>query len=78
MSRTTVIQIIAAVIFIAVMAGISFFLKWTTGFMTSDFKSGLLVGAGIVCVGFLIANRLERSPTFGRGQKQRPRDTIDL
>lgn len=78
MSRTTILQIIAAVIFIAVMFGIhqgaGAFFNW----VSDDFGNGFLVGAIFVAVLGLIAYKMDKSAAFGRGQKQSPRDTIDL
>lgn len=78
MLRTTAIQIVAALIFIAVMFGIHQAAAWSTTLMSPDFLSGTLFGAILMAVFGLVAYRLEKSAAFGRGQKQRPSDTIDL
>lgn len=78
MSRTTVLQIIAAVIFIGIMFGIRQVAAWSTTLMSEDFLSGALFGAILMAVLGLVAHRLDRSATFGRGQKHGPSDTIDM
>lgn len=81
MSRTTVLQIIAAVITIAVLAVLHQGLDWFLDQMTTEFILGLCVGSVAVTLAFMINSLLydERSmTTFGRRHKKSPRDTIDM
>lgn len=78
MSRNTVLQIIAALITVAVMTGLYFVFDGLLAQVSSDFKTGLLVGMVLVSVFVLIAARIDRS-AIGRGRKQQgSRDIIDL
>lgn len=78
MSRATILQLISAVIFVAVMFVIGKVWWFAIGQMSEDFGDGFLVGAGVVCVAVLIGSWMDRSATFGRRGKQGPRDSVDL
>lgn len=78
MSRNTVLQLIAAVITVVVLAVLHQGLGWFLDQMTPQFAYGALCGALVVLFMFAIGIWMDRSATFGRGQQKSPRDTIDL
>ncbi|CAN7597703.1 hypothetical protein LJR234_004610 [Mesorhizobium amorphae] len=78
MSMNTVLQLIAAVITIAVLAVLHQGLGWFLDQMTPQFIYGAAVGAGFVMIMWVMALWMDRSATFGRREQKSPRDTIDL
>jgi hypothetical protein len=78
MSRNTILQIIAALITVAVLAGIHQGSGWILRAAGPQFAFGFVCGMVLMCAGFLIANKIDRS-SIGRGrEQQRSRDVIDL
>lgn len=78
MSRNTVLQIIAALITVAVLAGIHQGAGWFARWVGPQFTAGLVCGMVLMCAAFLVANKIDRS-AIGRGrEQQRSRDVIDL
>lgn len=78
MNRNTVLQIIAALITIAVLAGVHQGAGWIVDRMSSDFNWGFLSGAIFIGILMAIALRLDRSAVRRGRQQQRSRDIVDL
>ncbi|TPN57457.1 hypothetical protein FJ978_02350 [Mesorhizobium sp. B1-1-7] len=78
MSRNTVLQLIAAVIFVVILIGIHQGLGWILDQMTTQFIYGAASASIVILSVFAVAFWMEGSITFGRGKQKRSRDTIDL
>lgn len=78
MSRNTVIQVIAAVILLAILVGIHQGLGWLLDQMTTQFIYGAASASVVILSVFAVAFWMEGSVTFGRRKQKRSRDTIDL
>ncbi|WP_143747802.1 hypothetical protein [Mesorhizobium temperatum] len=82
MSRNTVLQLIAAVITIAVLAVLHQGLDWFLSRMSTDFMVGVMVGLALMWSIWFYEDRKERhSRAVGRSgaaEQERPRNTIDL
>lgn len=83
MSRNTVLQLIAAVITIAVLAVLHQGLDWFLSRMSTDFMVGVMVGLALMWSIWFYEDRKERNlRAVGRGggaaEQERPRNTIDL
>ncbi|TGT46848.1 hypothetical protein EN812_05785 [Mesorhizobium sp. M4B.F.Ca.ET.169.01.1.1] len=81
MSRTTVLQLIAAVITIAVLAVLHQGLKWFLDRMSLDYMLGVISGAVVVFLVWFLAERQDRlRPGSGvpSAEQQSTRHTIDL
>lgn len=60
---TRALYLISTVIFIAVMVAVSFFLRWTSNFISSDMAFGIVIG-GLVTLGVVaIIRKFEQSST---------------
>ncbi|TIT73034.1 MAG: hypothetical protein E5W60_03265 [Mesorhizobium sp.] len=82
MSRTTVLQLIAAVITIAVLAMLHQGLDWFLSGMSIDFMVGVMVGMALILLVWIYEDRKDRRSRAadpGRSaEQQRARHTIDL
>lgn len=83
MSRTTVLQLIAAVITIAILAVLHKTLGWLLDMTSTDFMVGVMVGAAAVFLVWYWAEREERinsrpSGTRSAAEQQSARHSIDL
>ncbi|AZO57885.1 hypothetical protein EJ078_00050 [Mesorhizobium sp. M1A.F.Ca.IN.022.06.1.1] len=83
MSRNTVLQLIAAVITIAILAVLHKTLGWLLDMTSTDFMVGVMVGAAAVFLVWYWAEREERINSRSGGsrstaEQQSPRHSIDL
>ncbi|MBZ9992140.1 hypothetical protein LB572_34120 [Mesorhizobium sp. BH1-1-5] len=82
MSRNTVLQLIAAVITIAVLAVLHQGLDWFLSKTSIDFMVGVFVGMALILLVWIYEDRKERRSRpvgGGRGaEQQSARHTIDL
>lgn len=81
MTRTTVLQLIAAGITIAVLAVLHQGLDWFLSRMSLDYMLGVFSGAAVVFLVWFLADREERSRTIngtGAPEQQSARHSIDL
>ncbi|RWD13842.1 MAG: hypothetical protein EOS75_16475 [Mesorhizobium sp.] len=82
MSRTTVLQLIAAVITIAVLAVIHQGSGWFLSHMSNDFIVGMLFGMFLVLLVWIYEDWKERrsraAGDIPSAEQQRARHTIDL
>lgn len=78
MSRNTILQIIAALITVAVLAGIHQGAGWFATWVGPQFTAGLVCGMALMGVAFLLAHRIDGSTIGRRREQQRSRDIIDL
>ncbi|TPM33740.1 hypothetical protein FJ955_03090 [Mesorhizobium sp. B2-2-2] len=79
MSRTTVLQIIAAVITVAVLAVLHQGLGWVANQLSMQSIGGFLVGLLVMWLVWLYADHEEKSARRrGTGEQQRARHSIDF
>ncbi|AZO23876.1 hypothetical protein EJ070_26465 [Mesorhizobium sp. M1E.F.Ca.ET.045.02.1.1] len=82
MSRTTALQLIAAVITIAVLAVLHQGLDWFLSKASTDFMVGVMVGMFLVLLVWIYEDRKERRSRAvdgsGSAEQQGARHTIDL
>lgn len=82
MSRNTVLQLIAAVITIAILIVLHQWLDWALSMTSTDFMVGVMVGMALILAVWIYEDRKERrSRTAGSAppaEEQGTRHTIDL
>lgn len=81
MSRNTVLQLIAAVITIAVLVGIHQSADWFLSRMSTGYIAGFLSGCAFIFLIWFLAERQGRSRAGGdirAAEQQSARHTIDL